>query len=193
MSAATPLRRASYEEYLALERSSETKHEYVNGEIYAMAGGTPEHGRLASRLARLLGNALAKRPCEVFSSDVRVRVEATGRSTYPDLSVVCSRAVTSAVDADAITNPVVLVEVLSPTTESDDRGDKWAHYRRLPSLECYVLVAQDARSVETYRRDGKRWLYEAFGPGETVHLSGVEVDFAVDELYASALEGSPPT
>jgi Uma2 family endonuclease len=184
---AVPLRKATYEEYLALERDSETKHEYVNGEIYAMAGGTPEHGRLAAKLASLVGNALAKRPCEAFSSDVRVRVEATGRSTYPDLSIVCSKIVPSAEDPDAITNPIVLVEVLSPSTEMDDRGNKWAHYRRIPSLECYVLVSQDERSIETYRREGKRWIYEAFGPGEVASVA--EVTLAVDELYASALEG----
>jgi Uma2 family endonuclease len=185
---AVPLRKASYEEYLALERTSETKHEYVNGEIYAMAGGTPEHGRLAAKLARLVGNALAGRPCEVFSSDVRVRVESTGRSTYPDLSIVCSKLVASSDDADAITNPMVIVEVLSPSTEQHDRGDKWAHYRRIPSLACYVLVGHDERSIETYRRDGRRWVYEAFGPGEVAVIAGAEVSLAVDELYASALD-----
>lgn len=186
---AVPLRKATYEEYLALERDSETKHEYVNGEIYAMAGGTPEHGRLATKLAQLVRNALAKRPCELYSSDVRVRVEATGRSTYPDLSIVCSKIVPSAEDPDAITNPIVLIEVLSPSTEMDDRGNKWAHYRRIPSLECYVLVSQGERSIETYRREGKRWIYEAFGPGEVASVAGAEVTLAVDELYASALEG----
>lgn len=186
---AVPLRKATYEEYLALERDSETKHEYVNGEIYAMAGGTPEHGRLATKLAQLVRNALAKRPCELYSSDVRVRVEATGRSTYPDLSIVCSKIVPSAEDPDAITNPIVLIEVLSPSTEMDDRGNKWAHYRRIPSLECYVLVSQGERSIETYRREGKRWIYEAFGPGEVASVAGAEVTLAVDDLYASALEG----
>ena len=186
---AVPLRKATYEEYLALERDSETKHEYVNGESYAMAGGTPEHGRLATKLAQLVRNALAKRPCELYSSDVRVRVEATGRSTYPDLSIVCSKIVPSAEDPDAITNPIVLIEVLSPSTEMDDRGNKWAHYRRIPSLECYVLVSQGERSIETYRREGKRWIYEAFGPGEVASVAGAEVTLAVDELYASALEG----
>jgi Uma2 family endonuclease len=183
-----PLRKASYEEYLALERGSETKHEYVNGEIYAMAGGTPEHGRLAAKVARLVGNALAKRPCEVFSSDVRIRVEATGRATYPDLSIVCSKIVRSAQDPDAITNPIVLIEVLSPSTEMDDRGNKWAHYRRLPSLECYVLVSQEERSIETYRREGRRWIYESFGPGEVATIAGADATLSVDELYASALE-----
>lgn len=187
MSAAVPLRRASYEEYLALERASESKHEYVNGEIYAMAGGTPEHGRLATKMAQIIRNALGDRPCEVFSSDVRVRIEATGRSTYPDLSIVCSKLVASVDDADAIANPMVIVEVLSPSTETQDRGDKWAHYRRIPSLACYVLVGHDEKSIETYRRDGRRWVYEAFGAGEVATIAGADVNVAVDELYASAL------
>ncbi len=110
---ALPERRASYAEYLELERSSQTKHEFVNGEIYAMAGGTPEHARLAMKLGRLLGAALDGQPCEVFGSDLRVRVVATGRATYPDLTVVCGRAELDPEDAEAVTNPTVLVEVLS--------------------------------------------------------------------------------
>ena len=184
---ALPERRASYAEYLELERTSETKHEFVNGEIYAMAGGTPEHARLAMKLGRLLGAALDGQPCEVFGSDLRVRVVATGRATYPDLTVVCGRAELDPEDAEAVTNPTVLVEVLSVTTEQSDRTDKWARYRRIPSLQCYVLVSQHEPRVETFRRDGRRWIYEEHGPGEIVVVAGVEVSFAVDVLYASAI------
>lgn len=186
---ALPERRATYAEYLELERSSETKHEFVNGEIFAMAGGTIEHGRLAARLTFLLQRALEGRPCETLSSDVRVRIEATGRATYPDLSVVCGEVRHGNEDPDAVTNPSVLVEVLSITTETGDRTDKWAHYRRIPSLQCYVLVSQHERRVETFRRDGRRWIYEEFGAGETVTVSGVDITFDVDALYASALAG----
>jgi Uma2 family endonuclease len=187
---AIPGRKATYAEYLALERSSETKHEYVNGELYAMAGGSPEHARLASKLGQLLRNALAGRPCETFSSDARVRVEATERSAYPDLTIVCGALETSPSDPDAIVNPTVLVEVLSPSTETTDRLEKWAHYRRIPSLQAYVLVAQGEARLETYRRDGRRWIYEEAGPGEVVRIGGIEVDVAIDALYASAL-GEP--
>jgi Uma2 family endonuclease len=184
---ALPSRRATYAEYLELEKTSETKHEYVNGEIFAMAGGTIEHGRLASRLAYLLQRSFEGRACETLGSDVRVRIEATGRATYPDLSVVCGEARHGSDDPDALTNPTVLVEVLLVTTETGDRTDKWAHYRRIPSLQCYVLVSQHERRVETFRRDGRRWTYEELGSGETVTVAGVDVTFAVDDLYATAL------
>jgi Uma2 family endonuclease len=184
---AVPSRKATYAEYLALERSSETKHEYVNGELYAMAGGSPEHARLAFELGYLLKAAFGDKPCRVFSSDARVRVEATDRSAYPDLTIVCGALETSPTDPDAIVNPTVLVEVLSPSTETTDRLEKWAHYRRIPSLQAYVLVAQDEARIETYRRDGRRWIYEEAGPGEVVRIGGIEVDVAIDALYASAL------
>ncbi len=184
---AEPLRSATYEEYVRLARASETKLEYVNGEVYAMAGGSAEHARLASRLAFLVQRGLGGRPCETFSSDLRIRVAATGRATYPDLAVVCGRTDLDPDDEDAVRNPAVLVEVLSPSTEQGDRTDKWAHYRRIPSLQCYVLVSQHEPRVETYRRDGRRWIYEEFGPGETVTIAGAEVTFEIDELYESAL------
>ena len=116
----------TFAEYLALEEKSDTKHELVDGEIFAMAHGTPEHGRLAVRMARLLGNALEGKPCEVFSSDVRVRVLATGLATYPDVSVVCGRMEIDPENRNTITNPIVLVEVLSDSTESYDRSIKLA-------------------------------------------------------------------
>lgn len=174
----------TYAEYLALERVSETKHEYVNGLVCAMAGGTVEHGRLAMRLARLVGAALDGRPCDVFSSDVRVRVEATGRSTYPDLSVVCGRRQTAADDDQALTNPTVIFEVLSDTTEGSDRGEKWAHYQRLESLREYVLVSQHAPVVEVFRRtDDGGWRYASHREGE-VELASIGVSIPIDVLYA---------
>ncbi len=177
----------TYAEYLAFEEASETKHEYVNGEVYAMAGGSPEHARLASKLGHLVRVALGERPCETYSADLRIRVEATKRSAYPDLSVVCGALETSPLDADAVTNPTVLIEVLSPSTETTDRIEKWAHYRRIPSLRAYVLVSQSEQRIEAYRRDGTRWIYEEAGPGETLRIGGIEVDVAVDALYASAV------
>ena len=116
------LGKMSYAEYLALEARADTRHEYLDGEVFAMAGGTPEHGALAMAVARALGVALRGRPCRVFSSDVRVRIPETGLTTYPDLSVVCSKLETDPIDPDAITNPLLIVEVLSDTTEGYDRG-----------------------------------------------------------------------
>src|SRR5207249_4765417 len=117
-------------------------------------GGTPEHGRLALAVSGELRALLRGRPCTLYSSDVRVRIEATGRSTYPDFSVVCGKRLTAKDDKDAITNPIVIVGVLSDTTEASDRGEKFSHYRQLASLKEYVLVSQKDPHIEVFRRDG---------------------------------------
>lgn len=187
---ASDLRRMTYAEYLELERTSERKHEYVNGEAYAMAGGTPEHGRLAANFIALVRASLGERPCAVFSSDVRVRVEKTKRSTYPDLSIVCEKLARASDDPDAITNPRVIVEVLSDSTEAADRGDKWAHYQRIESLEEYVLVSQREPRVEIFRRSSVGWTYEECGPGARIELRSVDAFVAVDELYADPLSAA---
>ncbi|MBX3249690.1 MAG: Uma2 family endonuclease [Myxococcales bacterium] len=187
MAQAPELRRMTYPEYLELERASATKHEYVNGEVYAMAGGSPEHARLAMRLGALITVALGGRPCAVFSSDARVRVERTSRSTYPDLSVVCGTLERASDDPDAIVNPCVLVEVLSETTEASDRGDKWAHYQRLDSLAEYVLVSQREPRVELYRRAERGWSYEVFVAGMMLELRSIGVSIDIDALYLDPL------
>lgn len=186
---AEPAIRTSYADYLTFERTAPTKHEYVAGMVVAMAGGTPEHARLASSLGRLLGNAIEGRPCAVFSSDLRVRIAETNRSTYPDLTVVCGRRETADDDGDAIVNPTILVEVLSDSTEADDRGEKFAHYRRLGSLQEYVLVAQKARRVEVYRREGERWVLTEHGPGAIVELPSIAAHIPVDDIYRDPLTG----
>lgn len=173
----------TYDEYLARERTGTTKHEYLRGDVWAMAGGTVEHGRLALSFAGELRVRLKGRPCVVFSSDVRVRVESTDRSTYPDLSVVCGPDRRASDDPDAITNPVVLVEVLSAATERSDRGEKFAHYQRLPSLQEYVLVSQDAPRIEVFRRQGESWLLTISERGDTVQLPSIGVSVPVDEVY----------
>ena len=177
-----PAAELSYAEYLALEEKSETKHEYVNGLVYAMAGGSITHARLSMTFGRLAGNALSGR-CGVFSSDLRVRIEATGRATYPDVTIVCGKAHAADDDPHAITNPSVIVEVLSDSTEASDRGDKWAHYQRLESLREYVLVSQDEPFVEVFHRDGDRWIYRAYREGE-LELPSLDVRLSIDELYA---------
>lgn len=173
----------THEQYLELERTSEDKHEYVDGVVHLMAGGTPEHGRLTAAFSGLLFAALGGRPCVVLSSDVRIRIQATDRSTYPDLSVVCGPLVPDADDPDAVINPVLIVEVLSPTTEAADRGEKFAHYRRLDSLQEYVLVAQDRPRVEVFRREGDIWALREHGPGSEIALASVDASIPVDALY----------
>jgi Uma2 family endonuclease len=190
MSRPAALSRMTYAEYLEFERSSELKHEYLRGEVFAMAGGTPEHARLAANVIGELRNALRGRPCSVFTSDARVRIAATDRATYPDVTVVCGRLDHAPDDADAIVNPIVIVEILSDATEAEDRGEKFAHYRRLASLREYVLVSQRARRLEVYRRRDDRWFLDEAGAGETLRLESIDVALSVDEVYRDPLAAS---
>lgn len=175
----------TYAEYLAAEKVSEVKHEYLRGEVWAMAGGTPSHAKIATNVAGALSAALKGKPCGVYSSDLRVRVVETNRSTYPDVTVVCGKRETAADDTDAVTNPKLIVEVLSDSTEASDRGEKFAHLQHLVSLEEYVLVNQRARRVEVFRRGvSPTWTLIPCGPGEAVVLESVGVTLSVDEIYA---------
>src|SRR3954454_3124163 len=153
MSTLAPRHRYTFEEYLELEQVSQVRHEFYAGEIYAMAGGTPEHAALAAAVTVMLGRQLAGGPCRVYSSDLRIRVLATGLATYPDVTVVCDKLETDPESSHTATNPTVIFEVLSPTTEKYDREDKYAHYRRIPSLQAYVLVSQDERRIEVFTRN----------------------------------------
>jgi len=178
----------TFAKFLEQERASDTRHELVNGEIFAMAGGTIEHGRLTSNVTILLGAQLRGRPCSAFSSDVLIRVLATGLASYPDLSVVCGKLERDPEDANTIINPTVLVEVLSDSTEAYDRGEKFAHCRRIPSLKEYVLVSQHEPRIEVFRRgdDGIWSLHEA-GATERVKLEAIACELSVDEVYADPL------
>ena len=183
----------SYADYLAAERGATVKHEYVNGRVYAMAGGSPEHARLAQAIGGELRQALRGRPCATFSSDLRVRIVATGRSTYPDVTVVGGAIERAADDSDAVTNPTVIVEVLSATTETDARSDTWAHYQRIGSLREFVLVSQGQARIEVFSRDPATpevWSCRDHGPGATVRLPSLEIGLQLDDVYADPLAGT---
>jgi Uma2 family endonuclease len=188
---AAPIAHASYAEYLEREARSETRHEFLRGEIYDMAGGTPQHSALAAALAGELRAALRGKPCRVFSSDLRVHIPATGLTTYPDLSVVCGHLETHPDDPNAVTNPLVLVEVLSDSSEAYDRGPKAAHYRKLMSLREYVLVSQREPRIEIMRR-GERGVWELHeaSAGETIELASLGVKLSVDAIYEDPLSPS---
>ena len=174
----------SYAEYLAYERDSGLKHEYDGGEILAMAGGSRRHNALALRVGAAL-DATRLAGCVAFQSDQKVRILATGRATYPDVSVVCGKIEGDPADPQdaTITNPTLLVEVLSPSTEQEDRGTKWRHYQLLPSLQEYVLVSQDAARVERYRRlPGGTWEYSDVRAGTVELTTGAVLD--LEKLYA---------
>ncbi|MCU0255309.1 MAG: Uma2 family endonuclease, partial [Vicinamibacterales bacterium] len=175
--------------YLAAEAKAEVRHEYLAGDVWAMAGGTIEHGALMMAAAREIGIALRGKPCRAFSSDVRIRIPETDLATYPDLSVVCGRLQTATDDDQAITNPILVVEVLSDSTEAYDRGAKWAHYRRIASLREYVLVSQGEPLVELYRRtEGGRFELLEARAGQTIELASIGATIAVDALYVNPLE-----
>ncbi len=169
------------------------KHEYLDGEIWAMAGGPPEHAALCAALILLVGAQLRGGPCRVYTSDLRVRVSATGLATYPDASVVCGELARDPESRTHVTNPIVLFEVLSPGTEDYDRGEKREHYQRIESLQAYVVLAQDRRHVELWQRCADRsWSHRVFGQRGTVDLVAIRCRLAVDELYAEAgLAGAP--
>ena len=180
----------TYADYLAFEEQSDGKHEFLDGEVVAMAGGTPEHGALAMAMGAELRSALGDRPCRVFSSDVRIRIQVTGLTTYPDVSVVCAKLERDAEDSHAIVNPVLVVEVLSDSTEAYDRGEKAAHYRHIPSLREYVLVSQRHRRIEVFRRnEAGRWELFEFEGGTQCELASVGCSVNVDAVYRDPLAG----
>ena len=179
-----PRHRYTYDEYLAYERDSGLKHEYEDGEIFAMAGGSRRHNALASRVSAAL-EAGRKPGCIAFQSDQKVRVLSTGKATYPDATMVCGPIEGDPSDPSghAITNPTLIVEVLSASTEPEDRGNKWQHYQLLPSLREYVLVSQAHPRVEVYRRlESGAWEYRDATEGIVVLASGATIDLA--SLYA---------
>jgi Uma2 family endonuclease len=185
----SPAHRIHYtrQEYLALEASSNVKHEYLDGQIYAMAGGTPEHAALAAAVIGLLFPQLRAGRCRVHDADLRVRVRATGLSTYPDVTIVCGPRELDPDDAQAVTNPTAIVEVLSPSTETYDRGDKFEHYKRSPSLRQYALVSHRERRVEVWTRsDDDQWGARAFAEDDVAELASIGARIPVRELYDAA-------
>lgn len=187
MNAASPST-ITFEEYLELEAKSEdVKHEWCDGVVYAMSRGTPEHGRLTAALIGALRNAL-KGECDTYASDTMLYVEAARLATYADASVVRGplepkRVVKNGRSlGEAVTNPTILVEILSDATERYDRDGKFQAYKQLPSLREYVLVSQEARRIEVYRRDEHgRWSFEVGEAGGRVEVHGASI--AIDDIY----------
>ncbi len=198
----------TFADYLEAERRSDAKHEWLDGAVYAMPRGTAEHARLSARIARLLGNVLPDE-CEVYSSDMMLNIAEVKLSTYSDASVVCGPLETITVKrngrslGEAATNPVVIVEVLSESTEHYDREEKFGYFQTLPSLQEYVLVSQNETAIEVYRRPPSsaprrgasppsppepkgsrdRWECERAGTGGTVTIHGCTIE--VDAVYGA--------
>jgi Uma2 family endonuclease len=176
-----PRHRFTYDEYLRYERESGLKHEYSAGEVFAMAGGTKRHNALKSRVEFAIRKSLAE-GCESFSSDQKVYIAAYEKAVYPDILVACGALESPAFDEHAITNPLLVVEVLSASTEDYDRGEKRLAYQALSSLKEYALVAQDEPQIERYRRREDGWQYWDSREGLVELVTGAAVD--IGELYA---------
>ena len=173
------------EQYLEIERKADFRSEYYSGEMFAMAGATEPHILIVSNLVIELGLQLRKRPCRVYSTDMRVRVNAAGLYTYPDVVAICGEPRFADEKRDLLLNPLVIVEVLSPSTEAYDRGEKFAQYRRLDSLTDYLLVSQDKMRVEHYvRQPDSHWLLsEASGPDARVEIAALKCNLLLADVY----------
>ena len=183
--ATVPATYISPEEYLERERKAETRSEYVRGEIFAMAGASVRHGRIVSNLVSTLGAALRDGHCEVFSTDLRLSIAAGAMYTYPDVMVICGDPAVVDKHRDMITNPVVIIEVLSDSTKNYDRGQKFQYYRMLPSLKEYLTVAQDELHVERFtRQQNGQWLLTEFNEiSEKVDLESIGAALGAADIY----------
>ncbi|MFO0549267.1 MAG: Uma2 family endonuclease [Polyangiaceae bacterium] len=187
MAARSPHHLLTYAEYLTLERDSGTKHEWCAGQVYAMAGGTPEHARLSARVIAALLAALRGRGCEVFSSDLKIRVQATGLATYPDATVVCGSIQAATDDPNAVVNPTCIVEVLSPGTEAYDRGEKLWHYQQIAELRAVLFVAQDCRRLEVVARSAEdAWSRSSVEGDGSLSLGTLGVTLSIGDVFGPA-------
>lgn len=183
--AAQPNATMSVEEYLEFERASETKHEYYGGEVLAMAGASFVHNLIAMNTGASLHAQLRGKPCRVLPSDLRLFVQAANLFTYPDLTVVCGQPRFGPSAPDTLLNPKVIIEVLSPSTESHDRGRKFQYYRTIASLDEYVLITQETPRIEHFvRQANDLWLFsEAVGLDATLALPTIDCTLALADVY----------
>ncbi|MCA9683328.1 MAG: Uma2 family endonuclease [Myxococcales bacterium] len=185
MSGSTRLHRHTYADYVALEQISSTKHEFFDGEIYAMAGGTEEHSALSAEILWLLRNAIGDRPCRVHTSDLRLYVEAVGLATFPDVSVICGPLEQHEPSPRSTAlNPMILVEVTSDSSETYDTGFKLDAYRKIPSLRDYVVVSHRERRVTVHHRDQTgEWTTTVGIGGGTVTIASLDTELKIDQVY----------
>lgn len=182
--ATEPTPRFTPEEYLARERRAEGRSEYLNGEVFAMTGASRRHNRIVLNVASSLDRQLKEKGCEVFASDMRVRIPAVDLYTYPDVAVACGEPRFEDDELDTLVNPVLIVEVLSKTTENYDRGTKFAQYRSLPSLSEYLLISQDRAHVEHFVRESDHWvLTETDDLAKTLELPPIGCTLALSDVY----------
>lgn len=172
------------EEYLAFERKATTKHEYLNGQIVAMSGASFAHNFLTMNVANQLYNQLIGGACQVAASDMRVKATQTGSYFYPDVVVVCGEPRAEDDTFDTLLNPTLIVEILSPSTETYDKGEKFEHYQQIASLKDYILISQDKVHIEHYCRQGAGWLQTEFAELEDVlSLRSIDCELRLQDVY----------
>ncbi len=182
--------RFSFDEYVVLAEDAAVKLEFFDGQVWAMAGGSPEHAAIAGNVVALLNVRLSGQRCRVFTSDLRIRIKATGLGTYPDVSVVCGKLELDPEDPtqQTVTNPRVLVEILSPSTEVYDRGEKLAHYQQIPALQEIVFIAQESQEIEVVRREADgSWSRHFAREGESAELACLSCELPVVKVYENPL------
>jgi Uma2 family endonuclease len=184
----------SEDDYLALERESDIKHEFFQGEVLAMAGASPNHILIATTIASRLFFQLEKHPCFVYQGDLRLKVSALKFQAYPDVVVVCGEPKYTDDKPPALLNPTLIIEVLSPSTEQYDRGKKFQRYQTLESLQEYVLVTQDSPYIERFLRQANgAWLYTAaVGLEASIALLSIQCTLALNDVYTKIEFTSPP-
>jgi Uma2 family endonuclease len=180
-----PLTKLTPQEYLARERQAETRSEYVDGEVFAMAGASREHNQIAANLVRVLGNQLLEKPCSVYSSDMKVKIEKVTKYTYPDIVIACQTERFEDEKRDVLLNPVIIMEILSDSTEAYDRGRKFLHYQLIESLLDYILISQDSARIEKFsRHNDNTWLYSEFhGLDALVAIESIGCQLRLGDVY----------
>ncbi len=175
--------RITPEEYLVSERESEIKNEYVDGEIFAMAGANRDHNKISTNIVRTLGNQLLEKPCSIFSSDMKVRAIET--CTYPDILIVCGNEEYDDENNDILLNPTVIIEILSDSTEAYDRGDKFSHYQLISTFSEYILVSQYLCKVEKFsRQKDETWIYSKYDkPEDIITIESPNCELPLSEIY----------
>jgi Uma2 family endonuclease len=189
-----PIQRLTEAEYLRIERAAAFKSEFFDGEMFAMAGGSPQHSLIATNLAREFGNHLAGKPCTAYNADLRIKVEETGLFTYPDLSIIRGVLEFAEGTDDTVVNPTIVVEVLSPSTEGYDRGKKFEHYRQIPTLRGYLLVSQHEPHIDQFARSGEGlWvLNDASGLQAKLSVAALDFEISLAQIYEKAQFGKLP-
>lgn len=183
------------QDYLDWERQQETRHEFLDGHVFAMTGASRAHNVLCLNIAASLHQQLRGKPCEIYANDMRVKVSETGMYTYPDIVAVCGEPRFEDAAVDTLLNPVLIIEVLSETTERHDRGAKFTHYRSLASLREYLLISQTECRVERYaRQPGNHWLLTEYqDPEDRIDLTSLDAHLQLAEVYERLLSLERPT